>query len=110
MGGSVYVAPGAAPFHHRGTVLRVHTNAPYPRQIDNQAAIACAEPRSAVATAAHGYQKLVFARATDRVNNVPYVGALNNRQGPSIDIGIVHAARGFIFRILRPNHPAFDRT
>jgi hypothetical protein len=63
-----------------------------------------------VATAAHGYQKLVFARAIHRVNDIRFAGALNNRQGPSIDIGIVHAARGFIFRILRPNHRAFDRS
>jgi hypothetical protein len=110
MGGSVYVAPGAAPFHHRGTALRVHANAPHPRQIDDKAAIACAEPRSAVATAAHGYQKPVFARVIYGVNNVRCAGALNNRQGPSIDIGIVHAACGFIFRILRPNHLAFDRS
>jgi hypothetical protein len=63
-----------------------------------------------VAAASHSYQKLVLSRVIHAVNDIRGAGALNNQQRSSIDIGVVDAARGFVFRILRPNHPAFDRS
>jgi hypothetical protein len=110
MGGAVYIAPRATAFHLRSAALRVHSNVFHPRQIDDQAAVACAESRSAVAAASNRYEELVLSRVIHAVNDIRGAGALNNQQRSSIDIGVVHAARRFVFRILRPNHRASDTS
>ena len=96
--------------HFRGAALRVHSTLLIRDKSITQAAVACAEPGGAVATASHRCQKFVLSRVIHAVNDIRGVGALNNQQRSSIDIGVVHAARGFIFRIPRPNHPASDSS
>jgi hypothetical protein len=55
------ITQGTATLRPYGSALRIDTNAPHPPQINDQPAIARAEPRRAVTAAPHGNNEILFA-------------------------------------------------
>ena len=104
----VDVGGGAARLDPHGLLAGIDAHALHHRQIDDQAVVAAAEPRTVVAAAADGEQQALLTREVHGGDDVGRVHGARDQARPLVDHAVVERADRVVVGIGRPNEPAAE--
>jgi hypothetical protein len=106
--GAVDLAPRAAAADLDGPALRVDLDALEPGQVDDDAAVARAEPGAVVAAAADGERQPVVAGEADGLRDVVGAGAAGDQRRTLVDHRVVDLAGVVVARVVRSDQGASE--